>query len=329
MAKSAEQNVRHEFQIDGKRMIIMGIGKLTEVDVRDLWKHEQYDFSEWLAKPTNIEYLNEILGLTLSDVDKEVYVGPYRCDLVAKDETSGITVIIENQLESTNHDHLGKIITYASGLDASVVVWIVKDAKEEHRAAIEWLNNNTTKGVNFFLIEIHAYRIGNSDPAPKFEVVEKPNDFVKRGKSKTSDGELNKSQSERLVFWEQFNETVAARGKPFNLRKATTDHWYDVAIGISGAHISINLVNKEHVVVIEVYISDDKELFDSLFANKESIEASLGFELDWDRLDGKKASRIKHYIDGLDFDDHSNYNELMNEIIDTAVKMRNTFKKYL
>lgn len=307
----------------------MSIGKLTEVDVRDLWKHEQYDFSEWLAKTANIEYLNDILGLTLTDVDKEVYVGPYRCDLVAKDETSGITVIVENQLEATNHDHLGKIITYASGLDASVIVWIVKDAKEEHRSAIEWLNNNTTKDINFFLIEIHAYKIGDSDPAPKFEVVEKPNDFVKRGKTKTTDSELNKSQSERLVFWEQFNETIVARGKPFNLRKATTDHWYDVAIGISGAHISINLVNKEHVVVIEVYISDDKELFDSLFANKESIEASLGFELDWDRLDGKKASRIKHYIDGLDFDDHSNYNELMNEIIDTAVKMRNTFKKYL
>lgn len=307
----------------------MSIGKLTEVDVRDLWKHEQYDFSEWLAKPANIEYLNEILGLTLSDVNKEVYVGPYRCDLVAKDETSGVTVIVENQLEATNHDHLGKIITYASGLDASVIVWIVKDAKEEHRAAIEWLNNNTTKNINFFLIEIHAYRIGESDPAPKFEVVEKPNDFVKRSKSKTADGDLNKSQSERLIFWEQFNETLVAKGKPFNVRKATTDHWYDVAIGVTGTHISINLVNQKNHVVVELYISDDKELFDSLYEKKAEIEEKLGFELDWDRLDTKKASRIKHYIYGLDFDDHSNYDELMNEIIDTAVLMRNTFKKYI
>ena len=236
----------------------MSIGKLTEVDVRDLWKHEQYDFSEWLAKPTNNEYLNEILGLTLSDVDKEVYVGPYRCDLVAKDETSGITVIVENQLEATNHDHLGKIITYASGLDASVIVWIVKDAKEEHRAAIEWLNNYTTKDINFFLIEIHAYKIGESDPAPKFEVVEKPNDFVKRSKTKYTDGELNQSQSERLMFWEQFNEVVIARGKPFNLRKASTDHWYDVAVGVSSAHVAINLVNKDNNVVVELYINYDK-----------------------------------------------------------------------
>lgn len=109
------------------------IGKLTEVDVRELWKHEQYDFSNWLAKEENLEYLNDIIGLTLTDVNK-VYVGPYRCDIVAKDETSGITVIIENQLEGTNHDHLGKIITYASGLNAKVMVWIVKEAKEEHRA---------------------------------------------------------------------------------------------------------------------------------------------------------------------------------------------------
>ena len=119
------------------------IGKLTEVDARELWKHEQYDFSNWLAKEENLEYLNDIIGLTLTDVDKEVYVGPYRCDIVAKDETSGITVIVENQLEGTNHDHLGKIITYASGLNAKVMIWIVKEAKEEHRAAIEWLNNNT------------------------------------------------------------------------------------------------------------------------------------------------------------------------------------------
>ena len=104
----------------------MKIGTLKEVDIRDLWKHEQYDFSNWLAKEENISYLNDILGLTLVDVNKETYVGSYRCDLVAVDETDGTKVIIENQLEASNHDHLGKIITYASGLDAQVIVWIVK-----------------------------------------------------------------------------------------------------------------------------------------------------------------------------------------------------------
>ena len=305
------------------------IGKLIEVDVRELWKHEQYDFSEWLAKEDNLEYLNDILGLTLVDVDKEVFVGPYRCDLVAKDETSGITVVIENQLEGTNHDHLGKIVTYASGLNAKTMVWIVKDAKEEHRAAIEWLNNNTNSDINFFLIEIHAYTIGDSDPAPMFEVIEKPNDFVKHSKAPNADKELNKSQSERLIFWEQFNQVVISRGKPFNLRKATPDHWYDVAMGTSEAHVAIDLINKYNYIIVEVVISNNKELFDQLFSSKDDIEKSLGFEMIWDRLDNKKASRIKYKIPGLDFDDHSNYDQLMNQTNDIAIKIRNVFAKYV
>lgn len=305
------------------------IGRLIEVNVRELWEHEQYDFSNWLAKDSNLEYLNEIIGLTLTDVEKEVFVGPYRCDLVAKDETSGTTVIIENQLETTNHDHLGKVITYAAGTGAKVLVWIVKEAKEEHRAAVEWLNNNTNNDVNFFLIEIHAYKIGNSDPAPKFEVVEKPNDFVRRRNSRRDDGELNKSQSERLIFWEQFNEAVIRRGKPFNIRKATTDHWYDIAIGSSEAHIAIDLVNKNGRIVVELYINDNKDLFDKLLEKKDEIEERLGLSFIWDRLDNKKASRIKHYIRGLDFDDHSNYEELNDQIIDAAIKMREVFKSYI
>lgn len=304
------------------------IGKLHEVDVRELWQHEQYDFSKWLAQEDNIAYLNDILGLTLIDVNNEVYVGPYRCDLVAKDETSGVTVIIENQLDGTNHDHLGKIITYASGLGAKFIVWIVKEAKEEHRAAIEWLNNNTINEINFFLIEIHAYKIGNSEAAPKFEVIEKPNGFTKF-KTKTSDGELNKRQAERLNFWEQFNQAVVARGKPFNVRKATTDHWYNVAVGTSEASIVINLINKFGHIVVELYIHNNKELFDELYIHKKEIEEKLGFKLDWDRLDNKQASRIKYYIEGLNFDNHSNYEQLIEKSIDTAIKMRDVFKTFI
>lgn len=307
----------------------MAIGKLEEVDIRELWKHEQYDFSEWLSKKENIENLNEILGLTLVDISKETYVGSYRCDLFAKDETTGIKVIIENQLEMSNHDHLGKIITYASGLDAKVVVWIVKEAREEHRSAIEWLNNNTNSNVNFFLIEIHAYKIGNSDNAPMFQVIEEPNDFIKNNKSTNSSDTMNKSQSQRVEFWNQFNNVLVERGKPFNVRKATTDHWYNVAIGTSDAHIDITLVNKDSVIGVELYITDNKELFDKLYQKKDEIEDDLGFKLDWRRLNNSKASRIVTFIKGLNFDDHSNYNELMNKTIDLAVLMRDTFKKYI
>lgn len=305
------------------------LGKLKSVNVRELWKHEQYDFSKWLAKEENIEYLNEILGLSLVDVDREVFVGSYRCDLVAKDETSGIKVIIENQLETSNHDHLGKIITYASGLNASVIVWIVKEAREEHRSAIEWLNNNTNQKISFFLIELHAYCIGDSLPAPKFEIIEQPNDFIKSNKYIASNQNETKRGANRFEFWKAFNEMVINKGKPFNVRKATTDHWYDVALGTSEAHIAINLVNKENKIVIGIYISDNKALFDKLFTYKDEIEEELKMSFAWERLEEKKASRIKHDILGLDFNDHSNYAQLMEEVIDKVVQMRDVFKKYL
>lgn len=310
-------------------MSTVKIGKLTEVDVRDLWKHEQYDFSNWLAKEENIKLLDDEIGLTLMDINKEVYIGSYRCDLVAKDETTGQIVIIENQLEATNHDHLGKIITYAAGLDAKTIIWIVKEAREEHKAAIEWLNNNSSEEIGFFLIELHAYKINDSLPAPMFKVVEKPNNFTKTSKQNYSDKELNQSQNERLMFWEEFNTVIVSKGKPFSVRKPTTDHWYDVAIGTSEAHLAINLVNKENKIVLELYILDNKKLFDHLYEDKEKIENTLQMNLSWERLDGKKASRIKHDVLGLDFSDHSNYPQLMDECIEKILKMRDVFKKYL
>lgn len=310
-------------------MSTVKIGKLTEVDVRDLWKHEQYDFSNWLAKEENIKLLDDEIGLTLIDINKEVYIGSYRCDLVAKDETTGQIVIIENQLEATNHDHLGKIITYAAGLDAKTIIWIVKEAREEHKAAIEWLNNNSSEEIGFFLIELHAYKINDSLPAPMFKVVEKPNNFTKTSKQNYSDKELNRSQNERLMFWEEFNTVIVAKGKPFSVRKPTTDHWYDVAIGTSEAHLAINLVNKENKIVLELYILDNKNLFDHIYEDKEKIENTLQMSFSWERLDGKKASRIKHDVFGLDFSDHSNYPQLMDECIEKILKMRDVFKKYL
>ncbi|SFI24511.1 protein of unknown function [Pseudobutyrivibrio sp. OR37] len=310
-------------------MATMKLGKLNEVDIRKLWSHEQYDFSEWLSKSENLEQLNEVIGLTLSEVEKEVYVGAYRCDLVGVDETTGDKVIIENQLEASNHDHLGKIITYASGLDAKVVVWIVKEAREEHRSAIEWLNNNTSDKLNFFLIEIHAYQIGNSLCAPKFEIVEKPNGFIKNAKGQSGSGEYNKGQSEKIEFWTRFNEILIERGKPFNVRKPTTDHWYDIAIGTSDAHVSLTIVNREHVVGVELYIPDNKELFEKLYLQKEEIDEKLGLHPDWQRLDGKKAARILYRMPGLDFEDHSNYESLMNEMIDKAALFAKVFKKYV
>lgn len=312
--------------------LIRGIdvfGKLVEVKVRELWRYEQYGFSNWLAQPENIEELNEAIGLTLTDIQQEAFVGAYRADLVARDETSNINVIIENQLEATDHDHLGKIITYASGLDADVIVWIVKEAREEHRAAIEWLNLKTIDGISFFLIEIHAYKIGDSLPAPKFEVIEKPNDFTKATNRKAGSQEQSRVQAARLEFWTALNEALVEKGKPFNPRKASTDHWYDVAMGTSEAHLSITLLSVSGEIGLEVYINDNKELFDQFYEQAEDIHHALGFELSWYRMDDKKASRIKYIIEGLNFDEPANYPQLIDEIIDKIVRMRDVFRLYL
>lgn len=307
----------------------MKLGKLEEVDIRKVWPHEQYDFSKWLATEENIKELGDALNLSLTDVETEKFVGNYRCDILCKDEITGKMVLIENQLEPTNHDHLGKIITYASGLDAAVVVWIVASARDEHASAIEWLNKHTDDEISFFLMEVHAYKIGDSDPAPQFKIIEQPNDFVKIVKAVSKNTDMNESQKNRLEFWTQFNEVVDSKGKPFNKRKATTDHWYNVAIGSSEACITIDLVNKEHKIRVGFRIGDNKELFDALFQRKDVIENALGFGLEWNRLDNKKASYISTYIKGLDFKKQDNYPMLMEQIVDLVLKMRNVFPKFM
>lgn len=307
----------------------MQLGKLKEIDIRKVWQHEQYDFSKWLSSENNLKELGDILNLSLTDVETEKFVGNYRCDILCKDEITGKVVLIENQLEPSNHDHLGKIITYSSGLDASVVVWIVQNAREEHASAIEWLNKHTDNEVSFFLIEIHAYTIGNSEPAPQFKIIEQPNDFNKSIKTLSQNSELNESQSKRLEFWTQFNEILEERGKPFNKRKPSTDHWYSIALGSSKCYINIDLVNSEHKIRISNWIPDNKDLFDKLFHSKESIEKEANIYFEWERMDNKKTSRISTYIDGLDFEKQDNYNELMNNIIDKVILLKKVFTKYI
>lgn len=307
----------------------ISLGKLKEVNIRNVWQHEQYDFSKWLSLPDNIQELGDTIGLSLTDIETEKFVGGYRCDIICKDEITGKNVLIENQLEPSNHDHLGKIITYASGLDAAVVVWIVQEAREEHASAIEWLNKHTDDDLAFFLIEIHAFTIGDSKPAPQFRIIQQPNEFAKMVKEISKNTELNDSQTYRLEFWNMFNSVIDEREKPFNKHKPSTDHWYTVAIGSSKCHISIDLVNKENRIRISLWIPNNKELFDKLSIEKENIEDEANFQFEWDRLDGKKASVICTYIEGLNFEKQDNYKDLMNKIIDYVVVFKNTFSKYI
>ena len=160
---------------------MINLGTLEEIkDLREVWSHEAHDFTPWLAK--NISILGDEVGIDISIEETESSVGDFNVDIFATDADTGKKIIIENQLEETDHDHLGKLITYASGKSADLVIWLVRKARPEHRAAIEWLNNHTDEGVGFILCEIRVFRIGNSEPAPKFEIIEQPNNWVKEMK---------------------------------------------------------------------------------------------------------------------------------------------------
>ena len=191
------------------------------------------------------------------------------------------------------------------------------------------MNKHTDDDLSFFLIEVHAYKIGDSDPAPQFKVIEQPNDFAKSVKAISQNSSLNDSQRSRLEFWTQFNEVLEERGKPFNKRKPSTDHWYSVATGTSGCHINIDLVNKENKIRVNFCIVDNKDLYDKIYVHKDDIESACGFALEWHRLNGKKASFACTYIYGLDFDNHENYPELMNKAIDLVLTFKKAFVPFL
>jgi len=305
----------------------MKLGKIRNLDLRGIWRHEALEFSRWLSEPENIQYLNDTIGLNLVDIQTEKNVGGFKCDIVCRDEFTDKIVIIENQLETTNHDHLGKIITYASGLEASVIIWIVKNAREEHASAIEWLNNHTDQSVSFFLIQVEIIQIGESEPAPQFKIIEEPNEFNKNMKKTVRETGTSESDTNKFEFWTIFNEVSKERGD-FNVRKAGTDHWYDFSIGTSRCHLSAELINKENRIRINMYIPDDKELYDVFFLNKGSIEQSIGLPLEWERLDSKKASRIYSYINDFSFSKPDKYRALSNSMLNLLVKFRTAFKPY-
>ena len=183
---------------------MVNLSKLEEItDLRKVWPHEAQDFTPWLATEDNIGSLSDAIGIDIAIDEEESPVGDFNVDIFAREIDTGRKIIIENQLESTNHDHLGKLITYASGKSAEIIVWLVKHAREEHRAAIEWLNNHTDDKVAFFLCEIKLYKIGNSSPAVKFEVVERPNDWAKDVKKADTTSAV---QQRRYDYWVAFQD---------------------------------------------------------------------------------------------------------------------------
>ena len=306
------------------------LSKLEEIkDLRTVWPHEALDFTPWLARDENIVLLADALDIDITVEEAESSVGDFNVDIFASETGTDRKIIIENQLDSSNHDHLGKIITYAAGKSADIIIWIVKQAREEHKAAIEWLNNNTDEKVGFFLCELKLYKIGNSEPAVKFEVVEKPNDWSKEVKKNNSlETETKKF---RYDYWDEFQE-YAFQNKQFannfRKRKPSTDHWISFSIGSSTCHLSALLILSRNELAVEFNISEDKELFHRIYQNKEKIEAESGLQFNWLELPEKKSSRII-VSKSVDFDDIEQRITQFNWLIDVMLKMKNTFKKYL
>ena len=306
---------------------MVNLGTLKEItDLRSIWPHEALNFTPWVAE--NVDLLADAVGLDITVDETESSVGDFNIDIYASETGTDRKIIIENQLEDTDHDHLGKLITYASGKGADVVIWVVKHAREEHKAAVEWLNNHTDDKIGFFLCEIKLFQIGDSQIAPSFTVVERPNDWTKEIRKTAS---ANPTQQQRLEYWQAFNDYAfsdANFSRIFNKRKPTTDHWMDFSIGSSACHIAVSQIQKRKAVDVELYINDDKELFKSLFAHKDEIEKNMEMELEWKELPERKASRIL-IEKTIDLDDRATWPEQFDYIMDTCIKMKKAFKRYL
>ena len=267
------------------------LGKMIRItDLRSVWPHEANDFTKWLAQEENLALLSDAIDIELELEERESSVGSFNVDIYAKEVGTNRRVIIENQLEDTNHDHLGKLITYASGKGAEVIVWIVKRARDEHRQAIEWLNQHTDSNIGFFLLEIELWQIGDSMKAPRFNIVEKPNDWSKT--MKTIEG-LSDTDLLKLEFWNGFNDAMSNNDEfkhHFRARKASPQHWYDLSIGSSAYHICLTINTQKQCIGADIYIDDDKELFAQFKSHKDEITAMLNSEVDW--REAKKACRI-------------------------------------
>lgn len=304
-----------------------GLGKLELVDLREVWPHEERDFSSWLAQEENIELLGDELGIEIEVQQREAPVGNFQVDLLAEEANSGRKIIIENQLEVTNHDHLGKIITYAAGMDAEIIIWIVREIRDEHKRAVEWLNEHTDERVGFFIVKMEVWRIGDSQPAPKFNVVVQPNDWAKAVKKVMNASHLSDTKILQLEFWSSFNE--AAQGNTtLRLRKPQPQHWYNFSVGSSKAEMALTVNSSTKEIAVEIYIPNSEKLFECLFSHKGAIEETLGWELDWQPLPGKKASRIKIARTG-DFTDKDRWPEYHRWMLETAEAFKKVFGRHI
>lgn len=278
------------------------LGRLTKVELREAWSSESSDFTPWLAQEDNLILLGDAIGIELELESQEKNVGPFRADILCKDTATDSWVLIENQLERTDHSHLGQLLTYAAGLNAVTIVWIAERFTEEHRATLDWLNERTDEKINLFGLEIELWRIGDSPIAPKFNIISQPNDWSRTVQLAAAvSGEVSPHKQLQLRFWTAFKQCMEAAGSVVRCQKPSPQHWTSHAIGRSGVHLSsiISLWNSETGVKgpeirAELYMDgpNAKEMFAALQKQQGAIEMALGFELVWHNPEEKASCRL-------------------------------------
>lgn len=302
------------------------LGKIERVeDLRKIWPNEARDFTAWLAQDENLAMLGEAVGIDIDLEERESSVGSFSVDLFAAEEGTGRKIIIENQLEDTNHDHLGKIITYAAGKEASVIIWIVKRARDEHRQAVEWLNQHTDENIGFFLLEIELWRINGSIPAPRFNIVERPNDWAKAIKASEGLSDIRKTN---LEYWEAFKRYAFNRAdfkKVFTERKAYPQGWYDLSVGNRYCHITLTAAMTKKRLAAKIYISKNKDLYKHFLEQKEAVEEFLGGEITW--FEASIDAVFGYDIYNVDFNTE-NWNKYFEWYCEKAIKLREVVRKF-
>lgn len=307
------------------------LGRLTKVELRDIWKSESQDFTPWLAQPENITALAEALSMELEIEAREREVGPFRADLLCKDLIDDSWVLIENQLERTDHSHLGQLLTYAAGLQTVTIVWIASRFTEEHRAALDWLNEITDERFKFFGVEVELWRIGDSIAAPKFNIVSKPNEWTRsitQASRRIESEALSETKKVQLDFWIALQR--ALEGHAFlRSRKPRPQHWTTYSIGRTGMHLGAILDSQKSRIAVELYLGDEnaKSFFGQLKVDQVAIEAELGHAPAWMELPSRRACRIVSYRSVTDPLDEASWPELIAWISKTLEAYYRAFHK--
>lgn len=270
------------------------LGKLEKVNLREVWKNEGAEFTPWLARDENIALLGEAIGIDLEVEAQEKGVGPFRADILCKDTISDHWVLIENQLEVTDHKHLGQLLTYSAGLNAVTIIWIAEKFTEEHRATLDWLNEITDSHINFFGLEIELWKIGNSPIAPKFNIVSKPNDWIKTVAEATGRINLSDTKQLQLEYWTLFREYTSTNSRIIRPQKPLPQHWTNIAIGRTNFHLvaTVNTWDKQITVYLCLSGPHAKPHFYLLQKEKESIEKEMGTTIEWRELPENKESHL-------------------------------------